>query len=26
VLLYAPTTLVVGWLHHKLVGASRGDI
>lgn len=26
VLFYAPTTLVVGWLHHRLVGASRGDI
>jgi rod shape-determining protein MreD len=26
VLFYAPTTLVVGWLHHKLVGASRGDV
>ena len=26
VLFYAPTNLVVGWLHHRLVGASRGDI
>jgi rod shape-determining protein MreD len=26
VLFYAPTTLVVGWLHHRVVGASRGDI
>ena len=26
VLFYAPATLVVGWLHHKLVGASRGDV
>lgn len=26
VLFYIPTTLVVGWLHHRLVGASRGDI
>lgn len=26
VLFYAPTVLVVGWLHHRLVGASRGDI
>ena len=26
VLFYAPTALVVGWLHHRLVGASRGDI
>jgi rod shape-determining protein MreD len=26
VLFYAPTVLVVGWLHHKLVGASRGDV
>ena len=26
VLFYAPTTLVVSWLHHKLVGASRGDV
>ena len=26
VLFYAPTTLVIGWLHHKLVGASRGDV
>jgi len=26
VLFYAPSTLVVGWLHHKLVGASRGDV
>jgi rod shape-determining protein MreD len=26
VLFYAPTALVVGWLHHKMVGASRGDI
>jgi rod shape-determining protein MreD len=25
VLFYAPTALVVGWLHHRLVGASRGD-
>ena len=26
VLFYVPTTLVVGQLHHRLVGASRGDI
>jgi rod shape-determining protein MreD len=26
VLFYAPATLVVNWLHHKLVGASRGDV
>jgi rod shape-determining protein MreD len=26
VLFYAPTALVVGLLHHRLVGASRGDI
>ena len=26
VLFYAPSALVVGWLHHKLVGASRGDV
>jgi rod shape-determining protein MreD len=26
VLFYAPSTLVVSWLHHKLVGASRGDV
>ena len=26
VLFYAPAVLVVGWLHHRLVGASRGDI
>jgi rod shape-determining protein MreD len=26
VLFYAPTALVVGWLHHRVVGASRGDI
>ncbi|MFO1248348.1 MAG: hypothetical protein U1E93_09040 [Alphaproteobacteria bacterium] len=26
ILFYVPTTLVAGWLHHKLVGASRGDI
>jgi hypothetical protein len=26
VLFYVPTALVVGWLHHRLVGASRGDI
>lgn len=26
VLFYVPTALVVGWLHHKLVGAARGDI
>ncbi|MEO8301162.1 MAG: hypothetical protein ABI608_05175 [Rhizomicrobium sp.] len=26
VLFYAPSTLAVGWLHHKLVGASRGDV
>ena len=26
VLFYAPTTLVIGWLHHRLVGAARGDI
>ncbi len=26
VLFYAPAALVTGWLHHRLVGASRGDI
>jgi rod shape-determining protein MreD len=26
VLFYAPATLVVGWLHHRLVGASRSDV
>jgi len=26
VLFYVPTALVVGWLHHKLVGAARGDL
>lgn len=26
VLSYAPAVLVVSWLHHKLVGASRGDV
>ena len=26
VLFYIPTTLVVAWLHHKLVGASRSDV
>ena len=26
VLFYAPTALVAGWLHHRVVGASRGDI
>jgi rod shape-determining protein MreD len=26
VLFYAPAVLVVSWLHHKLVGASRGDV
>ena len=26
VLFYAPATLVVGWLHHRLVGASRGGV
>jgi rod shape-determining protein MreD len=26
VLFYVPTALVLGWLHHRLVGASRGDI
>jgi len=26
VLFYPPSTLAVGWLHHKLVGASRGDV
>jgi len=26
VLFYAPSTLVVSWLHHKLVGASRSDV
>jgi rod shape-determining protein MreD len=26
VLFYAPAVLVVGWLHHRLVGASRGDV
>jgi rod shape-determining protein MreD len=25
VLFYVPTALVLGWLHHRLVGASRGD-
>lgn len=25
-LFYAPTVLVVSWLHHRLVGASRGDV
>jgi len=23
---YVPTTLVVGWLHHRLIGASRSDV
>jgi rod shape-determining protein MreD len=26
VLFYPPGTLAVGWLHHKLVGALRGDV
>lgn len=26
VLFYAPTVLVISWLHHRLVGASRGDV
>jgi len=26
VLFYPPSTLAVGWLHHRLVGALRGDI
>jgi rod shape-determining protein MreD len=26
VLFYVPTVLVLGWLHHRLVGASRGDV
>jgi rod shape-determining protein MreD len=26
VLFYIPTVLVVGWVHRRLVGASRGDI
>ena len=26
VMFYAPAVLVVSWLHHKLVGASRGDV
>jgi rod shape-determining protein MreD len=26
VLFYVPTIYVVGWIHHRLVGASRGDI
>jgi rod shape-determining protein MreD len=26
VLFYVPAALVAGWLHHRLVGASRGDI
>lgn len=26
VLFYVPTALVTGWLHHRLVGASRGDV
>ena len=26
VLFYAPAAWVVGWLHHKLVGAARGDV
>ena len=26
VLFYVPTALVMGWVHHKLVGASRGDV
>jgi hypothetical protein len=26
VLFYAPAVLVVSWLHHRLVGASRGDV
>ena len=26
VLFYVPTALVAGWVHHRMVGASRGDI
>ena len=26
VLFYVPATLVVGWLHHKLIGAARSDV
>ncbi|HEY0265388.1 MAG TPA: rod shape-determining protein MreD [Rhizomicrobium sp.] len=26
VLFYVPTALVIGWIHHRLVGALRGDI
>jgi rod shape-determining protein MreD len=26
VLFYVPATLVVGWLHHRLVGAARSDV
>ena len=26
VLFYAPAVLVVSWLHHRLIGASRGDV
>jgi rod shape-determining protein MreD len=26
VLFYVPTAMVVGWLHHRLVGAARGEI
>jgi hypothetical protein len=26
VLFYAPVALLVGWLHHRLVGALRSDI
>jgi len=26
VLFYVPTALVVGWLHHRLIGASRSDV
>ena len=26
VLFYVPTALVVGWVHHRMVGASRGEI
>jgi rod shape-determining protein MreD len=26
VLFYVPATLVTGWLHHRLVGASRSDV
>jgi rod shape-determining protein MreD len=26
VLFYVPTVYIVGWIHHKMVGASRGDI